>query len=108
LKKTFIDTAFWIAYLNRKDQFHQKAEEYFKVALGIYKIQTSCFILYETVTFINCSLKNHRLAIDFLDRIEEAQILGQLNILKVTEEIQEEALILFRKIDDKELRFTAK
>ena len=105
MEKAFIDTTFWIAFLNRRDQFHKEAEDYFKVALQRYKILTSTFIVYETITFINCLLKNHQLAIDFLDRIEEAQALGHINVLNVTDGIQEEALNLFRKIEDKDLSF---
>lgn len=105
MEKAFIDTSFWIAFLNKGDQFHKEAEDYFTVALETYRIQTSNFIIYETITFINCSLKNHQLALDFLDRIEEAQTLGQLYILKVADGIQEEALSLFRKIEHKDLSF---
>lgn len=106
MEKTFIDTAFWIAFLNKRDQFHKEAAHYFTVALKTYRMQTSNFIVYETITFINCFLKNHQLAIDFLDRIEETQKLGQLYILKVTDGIQQEALSLFKRIEDKNLSFT--
>lgn len=105
MEKAFIDTSFWIAFINKGDQFHKEAEDYFTVALETYRIQTSVFIVYETATFINCSLKNHQLALDFLDSIEEAQTLEQLYILKVTDGIQEEALSLFRKIEYKDLSF---
>jgi hypothetical protein len=105
LEKIFIDTSFWIAFLNKRDQFHKEAEDCFPVLLEIYRIQTSNFIVYETITFINCFLKDHQLAIDFLDKIEDAQKLGQLYILKVADGIQEEALNLFRKIEDKDLSF---
>lgn len=106
LEKAFVDTGFWIGFLNRRDQFHKQAKDYFKVALDTYEIVTSTFIVYETISFINCSLKNHQLAVDFLDRIEEAQTLGHFNILKVTHGIQEKALTLFKKLDDKDLSFT--
>lgn len=106
MEKTFIDTGFWISFLNKRDQFHKEAKDYFKIAIETYRIQTSNFILYETITFINCFLNNHQLAIDFLDRIEKAQKLDQIYVLKVTDGIQEEALRLFRKIKDKDLSFT--
>ena len=66
----------------------------------------SNFIIYETITFINCFLKNHQLAVDFLDRIKKAEKLDQIYVLRVTDGIQEEALMLFRKIKDKDLSFT--
>lgn len=106
MEKAFVDTGFWIAFLNKRDQYHKKAKKYFKIALETYDILTSSFIVYETVTFINCSLNNHQLAVDFLHRIEEAEILDNLNILKVTYGIEEEALTLFKKIQDKDLSFT--
>ena len=71
MQKIFIDTSFWIAFLNKRDQFHKEAKKYFKFALEIYTIQTSDFIIDETITFINCSLKNHQLAIDFLDKLKK-------------------------------------
>ena len=59
----FIDTGFWIALFDSCDQHHAIAAESWSDLQDEHKLVTSAFILYETITYLNCSLKNHRLAV---------------------------------------------
>ncbi len=67
-----------------------------------HKLVTSAFILYETITYLNCSLKNHRLALQFLDALDTSGI----SVLTVDPTICSDALALFRQSPASRFSFT--
>lgn len=52
----FVDTGFWIALLDRRDRFHSLAKELFPGLLRSYRVVLSDFVLFETLTYLNCSV----------------------------------------------------
>jgi len=96
-EKIFIDTGFWIALFNKDDEYHQIAKKNFKSILKNYWLYSSEFIMFETITYLNCSIKNHDLALKFLDRIESNNF---VTIFEVDIGIKNKALEIFKKYAD--------
>lgn len=101
-ERIFLDTGFWIALFDRRDANHISAKQSLGYLLGKCHLYISEFILFETLTYLNCSIKRHDLAIRFLTRIQESPA----KILTVDEGIKTKALELFRKYSDKHLSMT--
>jgi len=59
----FIDTGFWIALLDRRDRNHERAKDSLGAFLTGYRIYVSDFVVFETMTYFNCSLHRHDLAV---------------------------------------------
>lgn len=98
----FIDTGFWIALLDARDRNHAAARVAIRPLLENRRNYLSDFIVFETITYLNCSLKRHDLAIRFLDKTRNPV----LNVLSVDEAIKADALLWFRKYSDKHLSMT--
>lgn len=71
-KAVFVDTGYWLALLNKKDRNHKSAKSKIDT-LKQAKIIISDFIIFETITFLNSSLKNHTLALLFMDFIQSLE-----------------------------------
>ncbi len=93
----FIDTGFWIALFDGRDNYHKTAKTLYSSLFRSYRPVISDFILFETITYLNCSLKRHDLAIHFLDRLSRSR----LEMITVEEKIKTEALKIFRQYSDK-------
>jgi len=104
--KAFVDTSFWIAYIDKTDEHYIDAAEFLPLAMTIYDMVTSNFIIYETITYLNCSLKSHSTALSFLDIIEKACENKDISVIKVDNRLQNEALDIFRRYKDKDFSFT--
>jgi uncharacterized protein len=63
----------------------------------------SDFIIYETITFLNASLKNHTLAISFLAFVDNSE---SIEIIKVDNDIKDSAIGIFTNYQDKYFSFT--
>lgn len=98
----FTDTGFWIALFDRYDRMHSIAKNGLVRLLQQYRVFLSDFIIFETITYLNCSLKRHDLAIRFLEKIRASS----LTSLIVDEGIKAEALTWFEKYSDKQLSMT--
>jgi predicted nucleic acid-binding protein len=98
----FIDTGYWLVLFNKKDGNHQKAINSLKI-ISESKIFTSDFIIYETVTFFNASLKKNDLAKIFIDFIYSKP---EIKILEVDGTVKNDALKLLLKFSDKYFSFT--
>lgn len=87
---TFIDASAWIAIFNPRDQWHEKARDYYEFLVDFDEILvTSNWTLYEALNRIK--QVRYQLMIDLLD-------MGQRNlitIVKVNEAEENEALQLF-------------
>ncbi len=68
----YVDTGFWIAHIDAKDARHNNTKKTFVSVFNSNEIVSSETIIGETVTYLNCSLKRHDLAIAFLDRLSTA------------------------------------
>lgn len=98
----FIDTGFWIALFDSRDTNHVLAKKCLKPLLRNYRLYLSDFIVFETITYLNCSIGRHDLAMRFLAKIEEPI----LTALVIDEIIKVQALEWFKKYSDKGLSIT--
>lgn len=62
----FIDSSYWIAFLDAKEERNPIACRQFQ-ALKEHVSFTSNFIIFETLTYLNCTARRHDLAIKFHD-----------------------------------------
>ncbi len=93
---------FLVSLFNSKDEMHLKAVsllDSFKKS----KVIISDFILFETITFLNASLKNHAFALKFLKYIESG---NNIQIIDVDSNIKRSALDIFKRFSDKSFFFT--
>jgi len=102
-EKIFIDTGFWIALFDKKDEHHHVVKNNIKFILKSYSICCSDFILFETITYLNCFIKNHVLALKFLNKIES---INSITIFDVDSYIKNKALSIFKKYSDHFFSFT--
>lgn len=98
----FVDTGFWIALFDKRDLNHSVAKDSLKPLLQNYRLYLSDFIVFETLTYLNCSIKRHDLAVLFLVKVQEPV----LTTLVVDEVIKAKALKAFQKYSDKDLSIT--
>ncbi len=101
-QSVFIDTGYWIALFDRRDTNHPLAASCLKPLLRNYYLYLSDFIVFESLTYLKCSIKRHDLAVSFLDKIDASR----LTILPVDEFVKTQAIELFRKYSDKALSIT--
>jgi predicted nucleic acid-binding protein len=98
----FLDTGFWIALLDRRDNNHGLAKAGIGLVLSSYRPFVSDFVIFETLTYLNCSLGRHDLAMRFLGKTE----LAGLNVVEVDKPAKAEAIALFRRYSDKDFSVT--
>ena len=92
-----VDTGYWIALFDRRDTNHSIAKRNLKMLLQEYRMCSTDFILFETITYLSCSIGRHDLAIRFLERTKGSVF----TIIPVDESGKAEALELFKKYSDK-------
>ena len=98
----FVDSGYWIALVDQRDQNHSIAKNALKPLLYGYRICVSDFIIFETLTYFNCSLKRHDLALNFLKKTESPG----LSVLIVDEAVKVSALEKFKQYSDTDLSVT--
>lgn len=99
---TFIDSSFWIALVDQRDQNHSISKKALTPLLKNYHICLSDFIIFETLTYLNCSLKKHDLALNFLGKTKSPGI----SVLTVDESIKSHALEWFKQYSGTDLSIT--
>jgi uncharacterized protein len=96
----FVDTSFWVAQANTRDQHHAQA-----LALltehGDTGLVTSNHVRGETWTFLR-RRAGHRHAVAFLDAVERSP---RVRVAVVPEELEEQALRWLRQHDEREFSF---
>jgi len=97
-----VDTGYWIALFDSRDTNHAVAKSNSKTLLQNYRLYLTDFIIFETITYLNCSIERHDLALRFLEKVKEPM----LTIVPVDEDVKKEALELFKKYSDKSLSVT--
>ena len=95
--KIFIDTSAIIAYFNADDRFHGEAEGIMRSltegGIPITRLYVSEYVFDEAVTFIECVLRAHALAVDVGEAILSSPF---TTMLRVEDDVFEEAWERFR------------
>ena len=100
--KVFIDTSAFCAVTIPRDQYNSVAKVLYKTILKDNVLfYTSDYVLDEVYTLLK-TRGSHATAIKFMDGITKSNIV----ILRVAEDTERAAKIIFRRFDDKRLSFT--
>ncbi len=91
----FVDTSFWTAFRDRRDDRHGSATRRLK-AVGEHELITTNNVRGETWTLLRARA-GHAAAIDFLDHLERSQ---RLSVVRVDEELERDALAWLRRHDE--------
>ena len=99
----FADTQGWIALSNKRDQFHQQALRINRRLISQHRrFLTTNFVLDETYTLLLRRI-GHYGAITFGEMIRNTP---SVEIIHITEGIENQAWELFKRYSDKEFSFT--
>ena len=95
--KVFLDTSALVAYYNIDDLHHPQASEVFKKIekgeIPLTRFFTTDYIFDETITFMECVLNQHELALE----VGKALLTSPLTtLLRIDEELHREAWDYFR------------
>lgn len=103
MRRIFADASGWIALNSRRDQLNRVSVEVNRALLqrGVRYVTTN-FVLDETYTGLRTRV-SHQAAVDFGERIRSSRT---IQVVYVTEELEEEAWNLFKGYSDKEFSFT--
>jgi hypothetical protein len=101
--RMYVDTSAFYALEDVSDDNHRKAIR-IRDEIGDKKVGllTSNFVMDETLTLIRIKL-GHDAAVNFGKNIRKSKI---INVVHVTEEIEEHAWMIFVKYQDKDFSFT--
>lgn len=103
MKLVFVDTNAWIALNSKRDQLHDQAVAINKKLLQTgHRYLTTNFVLDEVYTGLLMKV-GHWAAIDFGEKIRGART---VQIIHITETLEEEAWKLFKQHFEKEFSFT--
>jgi predicted nucleic acid-binding protein len=94
----FVDTSFWVALTNRRDEHHEQA----KALLAAHeneRLITTNDVRGETWTFLR-RRAGHTTAVRFLDTLRASR---RVELLRVTQAAEVEAELTLRDQDDKEI-----
>jgi len=100
----FVDTSAFLALEDESDQHHKEAIRFRdrQLLTGSYEVITTSYILDETLTLIRNRL-GIRASIEFSRKIRDSRI---VRLVSVSREVEERALDLFERYDDKSFSFT--
>ena len=96
----FVDTSYWVAYRNRRDQHHLEALALLKAHERASLITTN-HVRGETWTFLRRRV-GHGSAVDFLDALEGSQ---RIRTIFITEKLETDALRWLRRHGEREYSF---
>lgn len=103
MSRIFSDANGWIALNSKRDQWHDAAVKINKELLqNGHRYVTTNFVLDETYTGLMMRV-GHFAAVDFGERIRAART---VQVVHITEAIEEEAWSLFKQYSDKDFSFT--
>lgn len=96
----FVDTSFWVALRNRRDQHHDHA----RALLDAHQpgpLVTTNHVRGETWTFLR-RRAGHRAAVAFLDALERSP---RVSVILVSSDVEADALRWLRRHDEREYSF---
>ena len=104
LPKIFIDSSAFLALEDESDQYHAEALQFREQVLRKrrYEVITSSYILNETLTLIRFKI-SIKASIDFSKKIRMSEV---VKMVQVSRELEEKALDIFERYDDKDFSFT--
>lgn len=103
MKQIFADTNGWIALNSKRDQGYDAAVKINKALLQKgHRYVTTNFVLDETYTGLLTKV-GHFAAVDFGEKIRATRT---VQLIHITEELEEEAWKLFKQYSDKDFSFT--
>jgi uncharacterized protein len=100
VKRVFVDTSAWIAYAKRDDKDHGPVSGTLDAWEG--RLVTSDYVFDETVTFVRARL-GHPAALRVGEILRDP---GVVELVRVTEEDEEDAWAWFKRHKDKVFSFT--
>ena len=100
MKRAFVDTSAWFAYVNRADREHQRIQDAFEAFDG--RLLTSNYVLDETVTLCLYRL-GHRAAVTVGNTIRNST---SIDLVGVTPDDENNAWSLFESRGDQNYSFT--
>jgi uncharacterized protein len=96
----FVDTSFWVALRNRRDQRHQEASTLL-AAHHASPLVTTNHVRGETWTFLR-RRAGHLAAVGFLDALDRSP---RVRVVMATPDVENEALRWLRRHDEREYSF---
>jgi hypothetical protein len=100
--KAFIDTSAFCALTIPGDRHNAKAKYlYNRFEEDRAVIYTSNYVMDEIYTLLK-TRGSHSTAVKFMDQVKDSNIV----ILWITDDVEQEAKVIFRRFDDKKLSFT--
>ncbi len=104
LPRIFIDTSAFLALEDESDQYHEGALQFREQVLRKerYEMITTSYILDETLTLIRFRIST-KASIEFSKKIRKSEV---VKIEQVSSKIEEKALDIFERYEDKDFSFT--
>lgn len=103
MKALFVDTSAFIALIDKDDQYHGTAKEFYKLKLKPpFKLTTTNFVICETINFLRARLPL-KYAVEFREDILSSKIISTIHI---TPKIEDTAFDLMKAHKDKTYSFT--
>ncbi|MCL4506089.1 MAG: PIN domain-containing protein [Chloroflexi bacterium] len=103
MKQIFVDANAWIALSSKRDRLHDSAIALHRELLEAgYRYITTNFVLDETYTILLMHI-GHYAAVDFGERVRSSSV---IDVIHVTEGIEQDAWSLFKQYSDKQFSFT--
>ncbi len=101
--RLFVDTSGWTALFNPRDQYYPQVRGTMQEIIGqSNRLITTDYVLDETITNLVTAV-NHAAAEKFAVWVLEQK---HIQVIRIDEDLWDEALALFRKYDDKDFSFT--
>lgn len=100
----FIDTGAHIALVDKDDQYHSAAKEFYysEIKSKGWILVTSNLVIWETLNYLQAR-GGHHVAVQFREKIYSSKIVRIVSVLPPDEE---EAWRIFKRYDDKSFSFT--
>jgi predicted nucleic acid-binding protein len=105
-RKVFVDTGGWYGVTSEQDRQHTASVAYYRNAVESKALLlTSDYVLDETLTRLRYDF-GHRVAMQFWERITQAEAVRRLLILRVDVATWSAALDIFARYEDQDFSFT--
>ncbi len=100
----FIDTVGWIALVHRNDNLHQKAVQSYRNIGNLHRITTDTVLIESCNAFSKSTMRP--LALILMEKVNEAKVLGILEVVHAEEELIRQGFEVFKNRMDKDWSFT--